>query len=266
MLLNPDLDFAIECARKAGEILLAHFGKDQDSHLKADDHPVSEADLAADRFLRESFSDRFPDDAWLSEEMQDDLRRLSNSRVWIVDPLDGTKEYLQRIPEFSVSIALLELNRPKLAVVYNPARRDLLCTEYGHGLHRDSQRVSPLRKPGRETPRVAVSRTEWSKGLFPQIIPFGDIRPIGSIAYKLALLAAGDVDLVASRTPKSEWDVCAGSLLASEAGAKFTDFTGSPVQFNRPEPFVRGVLAAPPHLHERALHWMIQQKLLFLER
>ena len=264
--MNPDLNFAIECARKAGEILLAYFGKAQDSHLKADGHPVSEADLATDRFLRASFSNRFPDDAWLSEETQDDLRRLSCSRVWIVDPLDGTKEFLQGIPEFSISIALLELNLPKLAVVYNPAEGDLVCAEYNRGLNRGNRRVSPLRKSGRETPRIAVSRTEWSKGLFHQTSPFGDIRAIGSIAYKLALLAAGEIDLVASRTAKSEWDVCAGSLLVSEAGAKFTDFTGAPVQFNRPEPFMRGVLAAPPHLHERALRWMFQEKLLFLER
>lgn len=263
--MNPDLDFAIECARKAGEILLAHFGKARYSHLKADGHPVSQADLAADRFLREVFSDRFPDDAWFSEETQDDLRRLSSSRVWIVDPLDGTKEFLQGIPEFSISIALLELNRPKLAVVYNPAHGDLIGTEYGRGLYRENRMVSALRSSGRETPRIAVSRTEWSKGLFHQISPLGDIRPIGSIAYRLALLAAGDIDLVVSRTAKSEWDVCAGYLLVREAGARFTDFTGSPIQFNRPEPSIRGVLAALPNLHERALRWMFQEKLFFLE-
>jgi myo-inositol-1(or 4)-monophosphatase len=254
-LLNPDLAFALESAKLAGDILLAHFGKSPAVWLKCHDHPVSHADVLVDSFLKQRFAGRYPEDAWLSEETCDDLERLSSRRVWIVDPLDGTKEFVEGIPEFSVSIALVEDESPGVAVVYNPARNDLYYAERNQGAHHNGNRVRMARPDPANSPCILVSRTEWSNHFFSAIQGFGVIQPMGSIAYKSALVAGLEAQLVVSVTPKSEWDICAGYLLIHEAGGRLTDLSGREIKFNQPIPKIEGVLAAHPVLHQKALAW-----------
>src|SRR5437867_4131100 len=121
---NHDLEFAIEIVKHAGGLILGYFRGDYDVRQKSGNNPVTSADLAADTHLREEIERKFPQDGWLSEETADSPERLGRKRVWVVDPLDGTKEFVQGLSEFAVSLALVEEGIPNLAVVYNPARND----------------------------------------------------------------------------------------------------------------------------------------------
>ncbi len=253
--MNPDLAFALESSKRAGELLLAHFGKSHSVRFKSRDHPVIKADILADQLLRERFADSYPGDAWLSEETADDSRRFSGGRVWIVDALDGTKEYIEGRPEFAISIALVEDGLPKVAVVHNPSHDHFYYAELGHGSFFNNRRVQMREPDPGEAPSILVSRTEWSRHLYSVIQGIGIFRPVGSIAYKTALVSGSKAHLVVSVTPKSEWDICAGFLLVHEAGGKLTDLSGREICFNQKVPRVDGVLAAHPNLHKKAVAW-----------
>ena len=139
--MNSDLEFAVKTVKAAGELILKYFRGAHEVREKGRNNPVTSADLAADSHLREAIARAFPDDGWLSEETADSPDRLDRKRVWVVDPMDGTKEFVQGLPEFAVSVALVEQEKPKLAVVYNPARDDLFAAEAGYGAFRGNSRL-----------------------------------------------------------------------------------------------------------------------------
>lgn len=257
--MKSDLEFVIETVKEVGNLILNYFHGDYDVQEKGKDNPVTSADLAADKHLREKFARQFPKDGWLSEETSDSPERLARERVWIVDPLDGTKEFVKGLPEFAVSVALVQTGEPHIAVVYNPARDDLFAAEKGKGAFRNGSkmRISPAQNL--HGARILASRSEYSQQTLTSLQEWGQIEAIGSIALRLALLAAGEADLAISLRPKNEWDVCAGGLLVTEAGGMITDLQGTNYSFNQKTPLVRGVLAATPELHGLALSW-IQQR------
>lgn len=208
--------------------------------------PVTEADRAADRFLRRALT-TIRDSAWLSEESADDPARPAAPEVWIVDPLDGTKEFVAGLPEYSVSVAWVKNGDPVLAIVHHPVTGDVYHAERGGGAFRNRQRVRVA-----EGRRLLASRTEVRAG---ELAPFGgewSIEPVGSTALKLARVAAGEGNVMFSRGPKWEWDVCAGTLLVREAGGRVTDALGHELRFNAPVPRVRGILAGAPEAWARA--------------
>jgi myo-inositol-1(or 4)-monophosphatase len=252
--LSRELEFAVEATRSAGDLILSYFQKSFQVREKSKDNPVTSADLAADAFLREAFARRFPKDGWLSEETADDRRRLSCRRVWVVDPLDGTKEFVRGLPEFALSLALVEDGRPALAVVFNPSTGQLFHAQAGAGAFRNG---TPARVSARKrfaNARLLTSRSEH--GLFRGLEDHCRIRRLGSIAYKLALVSSGEADIVMSFRPKNEWDICAGSLLIQESGGVITDLQGNGFQFNKAAPLVRNVVAATPSVHAQAVRWL----------
>jgi myo-inositol-1(or 4)-monophosphatase len=177
----------------------------------------------------------------------------------VVDPIDGTRSYIAGRREFSISIGLAEDGEAVVGVVHNPATGELYRAERGEGAFRqDAEEDEPARlhvatPSARERPVLLASRSEIAGA---ELAPFADgfeIRPCGSTAYKLALVAAGAADAFLSRGPKSEWDVCAGALLVQEAGGRVTDLAGRPLRFNRPQPFVLGILATRGDLHDTLL-------------
>jgi myo-inositol-1(or 4)-monophosphatase len=215
---------------------------------------VTQADLAADALLHEQLIDARPDYGWLSEETVDGPDRLARRRVWIVDPIDGTRSFIARRPEFAISIGLVEDGIPIAGVVYNPARDELYGASLGGGAWaernggRERLTVSARRMDG--ALRMLASRSEIAAG---ELDPFRDtwrIAPAGSTAYKLACVAAAHGEAFVSRGPKSEWDICAGVLLVAEAGGRATDLNGAAVQFNRPDPYVHGILATNGLVHD----------------
>jgi myo-inositol-1(or 4)-monophosphatase len=248
--LAPELQCACTAAREAGDILRRHF-RDRGFEVgsKGRDNPVTTADLEADAALREKLSGAFPDYGWLSEETADDGDRLSRRRVWIVDPLDGTKEFIKGVTEFVVAIALAENGEAVLGVTYNPIKDELFWAARGAGCHLGSEPVHVTTTRALDKTVVLASRSETARGEWREYRERVTVNPIGSVAYKLALVAAGKADATFTRTAKSEWDVASGAALISEAGGLMTDIHGHPLRFNRPSVKLDGFLAAGPDLH-----------------
>jgi len=204
--------------------------------------PVTEADRAADRVLRDALLRE--GEGWLSEESTDDLARLEKQRVWVVDPLDGTLEFLAGIPEWCVSIALVENGRVVAGGVSNPATGETFLGSLEDGLTYNGK---PARASGRTTlegatvlaSRSEVKRGEWEAFRKGPII----VRPTGSVAYKLALVAAGLADATWTLVPKSEWDVAAGVGLVQAAGGFVECLDRSTPTFNNRRPRLSGLIA-----------------------
>jgi myo-inositol-1(or 4)-monophosphatase len=253
-----DVALAIDAARRAGEVVMRYFGRDLVVEHKSPGQPLTEADLAADALLRELLTGARPDYGWLSEETVDGPDRLERERVWIVDPIDGTRSFIAGHPEFTISIGLAERGRPTAGVVYNPARDELFHATRGGGafLSADGGTARPLRVGNGaidDQLKMLASRSEIAAGEFDPFHGGWRIEPVGSTAYKLARIAAGSADAYLSRGPKSEWDICAGVLLVAEAGGRVTDLSNREPRFNGADPYVHGLIATNGALHESLL-------------
>ena len=247
MAYDRELEVALDAAREAGRILLGHYERGTEAWEKSEDNPLTVADLESDRAIAARLGAAFPADAVLSEETVSDPSRLERSRVWIVDPMDGTKEFTRKIPEFCVSIALAVDGVPVVGVIQNPAAGVTLWASEGRGCFRDGKpvRVSPITRL--EDAVVIASRTEISRDKFEAHAGwFKELRPVGSIAWKLGCVAAGDGDLNVSLAPKNEWDVAAGDCLVAEAGGVYVAFDGSRRLYNQADPLIETFMAAGP--------------------
>jgi myo-inositol-1(or 4)-monophosphatase len=265
--LQRELDLAREAALSAGEILERYFrDRGFDIDQKGKDNPVTTADFDADHEIKRLLRAPFPEYGWLSEETVDNPDRLSCHRLWIVDPLDGTKEFIKGIPEFVVAIALAEDGHPILGVTYNPIKREMFWCARGRGCYMESgtafpgcppdrlesrsHRVHVTSTPALEHATVLASRSETSRGEWKSYEGKVRVNPIGSVAYKLALVAAGRADATFTRTPKSEWDIASGAALIVEAGGRITDIDGSEMRFNKPSVKLKGFVASNALLHD----------------
>jgi len=252
---GEDLELALSAARAAGDALMRRFGEAHEVTYKGPDQPLTAADIEADEILRARLLGARPDYGWLSEETKDAPDRLRRQRVWIVDPLDGTRSYIAGRPEFAVSIGLVEDGQAVLGVVYNPATGELFWAVRGGGAwcqtpaRREAVRLHVTARSTGDQAVLLASRSEIAAGEFDPFHGGWVLRPTGSTAYKLARLAAGAGDVFLSRGPKSEWDVCAGVLLVEEAGGRATDLAGGELRYNRPDPHVKGILATNGRLH-----------------
>lgn len=206
--------------------------------------PVTQADLAVDAALRAML----PRDGegWLSEESEDDSARLACRRVWVVDPIDGTRQLVDGIPEWCVSVALVEDGEAIAGGICNPASGEIFVGHRDCGVLRNGQ---PARVSAQISPAGAVvlaSRSETGRGEWDafRTAPF-TTRPTGSVAYKLGLVAVGLADATFSFVEKHEWDVAAGVALVRAAGGSVTALGCGTLAFNRPSARVPGLLAAP---------------------
>ena len=213
---------------------------------KGKDGPVTEADRRADDYLRRELLGLL-DVGWLSEETADNPDRLAERVLWVVDPLDGTKEFVQGIPEYSVAVALVEDGLPVLGVVHNPSSGETFAAAKDRGATLNGRPIAV-----REGGSILASRSEMKRGEFAPFMKDWSVSHVGSIEYKLGLVAAGKGAVTLSRGPKWEWDVCAGALLVGEAGGRISDAFGEPLRFNNRFPKVRGVLAGAPEAFDRA--------------
>ncbi len=244
-MLEHELRVATEAALKAGEEV-ARFRREGVRYGRKDGWElVSEADIRAAEILHESITGAFPDDGWLSEEHQDTIHRLGCQRVWIVDPIDGTREFLQGIDEFAISVALAIDGQPVLGVVHNPATGQLFAAECTAAVPRP-----PTESTGAAF-EVLVGRGEQLHDEVPPLPEGAETRGVGSVAYRLGLIANGEGNAALSGYGRAEWDVAAGIALCRAAGLVATDIFGEPMPFNQPEPYVRGFLVAEPGLHAR---------------
>jgi len=234
-------------AEAAGEIIVRYAGGKRESWEKSEGSPVTHADLEANEAILSRLADAFPGDAKLSEETADDASRLDAERVWIVDPLDGTKEFVEGVPQYAVSIALTLDGEPVVGVVYQPQTRECYWGAKGRGAHLGEARVSVSTAPSLARSKMLSSRTEMKRG---QIDPFkdwfGEVEPVGSVALKIAMVAAARGDLWISAAPKNEWDVCGGDLLVREAGGKFVTLDHGERRYNQADPLLQPVMLAGP--------------------
>ena len=260
--MQTQLQQVIAATREAGALTLQYFGGPLEVAYKDRNDPLTAADLQADAYLKQALRDLRPDCGWLSEETVDDRQRLAKEAVWIVDPIDGTREFVEGIPEYVVAVALVEGGVPTLAVIYNPAQDEIFAAVTGGGTFRNGQRVfcSAVQSLGQAT--AVVSRSETKRGEIDSFRPhLGEIRPVGSVAYKLALVAAGACDLNFSVQDKNEWDVCAGDLLVREAGGLMYTYDQQVRTYNQADTLIPGGLAAGnATLVSHILHLMHEQK------
>ncbi len=238
-----ELNVAERAAREAGSVIMALFKGKFEIQEKSKNNPVTTADLEANRQIRETIQKSFSTDGWLSEEDGDSVDRLRSSRVWVIDPIDGTKEFIEGVPQFAVSIAFVEDGRPKAAVIFNPAKNRFYKAVAGQGAYLNDRRISVTPRHDIDGARLLVSRSE-PRRRFRVFVERCEIRPIGSIAYRLAKVASGDGDGTLTFRSIHEWDICAGVLMVEEAGGKAVDGNGKGLLFNQRDPRHRGVVAA----------------------
>ncbi len=243
MAWDHELYILVDAIRAAGAEVLQFSSKEFVTHTKEDLSPVTSADLAVNQILESRLLDKFPHDAWLSEESPDNPARLQNARVWVIDPIDGTKAFISREPEFCISAALVEEGRPVVATILNPTTNELFTAIRGGGLLLNHQPVSPRNRRNDLRPVIALIPWEQQVGRFKSLDTHATSRPIHSIAWALALAASGRIHAVATFEPENEWDVAAGALLLEEAGGTISDGRGLALEFNRPEPRYRGIIA-----------------------
>lgn len=244
--MRDELKTAIDAARQAGALTLQYYGGNYRIDYKERRDPVTSADLAADACLKELLLGAYPDCGWLSEETADSPQRLSAERLWIIDPIDGTREFVETIPEYAVSVALVEAGEPVVGVIFNPAADQLFAAVKGGGTFLNGKRVFCSEVNHLAEATLIVSRSETKRGEIEPLRPhLKEVKPLGSVAYKLAAVSAAQGgDFNVSMQPKSEWDVCAGDLLVREAGGQMLDLNGQVRRYNQPDPRIAGGLVA----------------------
>jgi myo-inositol-1(or 4)-monophosphatase len=240
------LDQISDIAAEAGRIALARAGGEFKRWEKVPGHPVCDIDLEVDAFLRARLSALDPEAGWLSEETLDASDRIERRRVWVVDPIDGTRDYLRGRPGWCVSVALVEDRVPVLGVLDAPARGEHWRAARGRGAWRNGVRVRASERARLEGARVPADK-----------LPAEDrdliaVHRPNSIALRIAMVAAGEADLVATLRWGFEWDIAAAALIAGEAGAMVAGVLGQPLAFNTASGEAFGVLVSTPGIHREA--------------
>ncbi|WP_137701155.1 3'(2'),5'-bisphosphate nucleotidase CysQ [Marimonas lutisalis] len=245
---DPDLEILIGAAQEAGRIATGFFGTRFASEDKPGGAgPVTEADLAVNVMLEQTLRAERPGYGFLSEESEDSDARLSRERVFILDPLDGTRSFINGEKTWAHALAVVENGRPVVGVVYLPLLDLLYAATAGGGATLNG---APIRASGRKdvqgctvlAARPALEPRRWKGGAVPDVKRV--YRP--SLAYRLALVAEGRYDAMITLRDSWEWDIAAGALIMEEAGAVVTDRHGAPLLFNNPHPQVAGVVAGSP--------------------
>jgi myo-inositol-1(or 4)-monophosphatase len=221
-----------------------------EAEYKAGHDPVTEADMAVDAVLRRELLRE--GEGWLSEESVDDLSRLEKKRVWIVDPLDGTREFVAGIPEFCVSVAMVEDGIPVAGGICNPATNEIFLGSLDSGVTYNGKPARASERTSLDGAVILASRSEKKRGEWKRFEKSSaTVRPMGSVAYKLALVSAGLADITFTLTPKHDWDVAGGAALVQSAGGFVRTLENLPLRCNRKSPLLSGLLAGGRFMHDQ---------------
>ena len=242
-----DIELLMRAVQEAGVIAADHFRKGVQHWMKDGDAPVSEADMAVDKFLSEVLPAARPDYGWLSEESENDASRLSCQRVFIVDPIDGTRGFIKGSDEWTICIAVAEAGKPVAGVVHNPLKDETFAATLGGGAWCNGMKLQVSSAKRIQGARIAAAKRA--------IEPLGRLANtmsrayIPSLAYRFALVARGDYDASMSAGSAHEWDVAAAGLIVEEAGGVVTHPDGRPPVYNKAKPLIAPLIAAGPPLH-----------------
>jgi myo-inositol-1(or 4)-monophosphatase len=249
---SEDLALLVGAAEASGPIAMGHFKGDFETWDKPGEGPVTEADLAIDRMLRDRLGAARSDYGWLSEESEGEPDRASRERVFIVDPIDGTRAFIAGEQGWGIALAVAERGRVVAAAMHLPVRGDTYAAALGQGATLNG---APIRASGRvalEGATALAASAQLKGDLWPGGVPSVERHFCPSLAWRLCLVGQGRFDMMVTLRAAYEWDIAAGSLIATEAGALVTDGDGAALEFNRHPLRAPGVIAAPDALH-RAL-------------
>lgn len=247
--LTAELDLLVSAAEAAGVLALRYFRNAPRTWSKANDSPVSEADLAVEEMLAERLRVARPAYGWLSEERADDGSRLGAPRTFIVDPIDGTREFIAGGPGWTIPLALVEAGRPVAAVTLAPARRELYTSALGGGAFLDGRRLS-----GSGRQRLAGGRVSGPRRLLrsPPVAPelALEVTTHASLAYRFAQVADGRLDGAIAKPNAQDWDVAAADLLVHESGGRVSGLDGAMLRYDRPTTAHPWIVAAAAAVHD----------------
>jgi len=252
----PELDIAIKAAKEAGDAILEIYQRDFDKHTKKDNSPITEGDLKSNEIIKKILSET--EHVILSEEDNDDLSRLSENMVWIVDPLDGTSDFIDKTGEFTIMIALIKNKKPILGVIGWPTEKTFFVAQKGSGAFRYSNdewhkisvtSISELSKCRTVGSRHHLSNREKS---FIKKLGIEDFTSIGS-SLKVGKISSGEAEAYITTTNKmKEWDSAASYCIISEAGGKMTDMLGNDITYNNKNVFHQnGILVTNGLIHNK---------------
>lgn len=259
--MQKELDTASELAVSAGRILLRHYEPKPKVEWKGSGNPVTKADRLANRFLIRGLRRRFPNDAIVSEEEPEDPGRCQKSRVWLIDPMDGTSEFIEHRGEFAVMMGLALDGAPVLGVIYHPVTEKLYCAAYGSGaILKERRGVTSLRVSQESDPRrmtIALSRSHHSPAIDTVCTRLQIMHSIqsGSIGLKVGIICEGHAHLYLDMSGRTSlWDTCAPAALLHEAGGRMTDLKGMQLRYDSPElRHLSGIIASNGTIHDRVV-------------
>jgi myo-inositol-1(or 4)-monophosphatase len=246
--------------REAGALALKTFRGPVRHWIKGKSSPVCEADIAVDELLHDRLGTIAPTNGWLSEETEDDSRRLEADAVWIVDPIDGTRSYLAGREDWVISVALATRGRPVLAAIFAPVTDEMFLAASGAGATRNGMPIQASQSANFEGARLVGPKrflTHLAE-IYPQTVP---LPRIGSLALRLARIAHDAVDVSFAGGNSHDWDLAAADLLVHEAGAVMTDIDGERLVYNRPDPVHSELLAAGRARHAAILKLLRERKM-----
>lgn len=256
------LEFAV---RGAGEIARKFYGGTYKRWSKAQGSPVTEADLAVDRYLNETLRAERPSYGWLSEETDDDLARLDAEAVFVVDPIDGTIAFMKNRPHFTICAAVVRDQRPVAGVVYNPISEEFFSARLGCGAMCNGIEIHIGEKKDVEGCRMLGDKAMFEHPAWrePPNIPWPEmhVETRNSIAYRMALVANGTFDCMMALSAKRDWDLAAAEIVLQEAGGLATSHDGSILRYNRPAALQTSVVGSGPNLHAKLLNRVSHIKL-----
>ena len=240
----------------AGEIALGLWpgaGAELDSWEKTPGSPVCEADLAVDAFLKRELGALLPSAGWLSEETVDDPARLQRDLIWLVDPVDGTRDFIRGRKGWAVSVALISGGRPLIGTLCAPARGEVWHAVAGQGATLNGRRIAASQREHFDGARVPAN------DLMKQDRMLTKVEQPNSIALRIAMVADDRADLVATLRWGFEWDIAAAGLIAREAGAAVSDSFGRTLEYNKRDPRAFGVVASAPAIHAATIEHLSER-------
>ena len=247
--LDADLELIRSAALAAGELALAERDKGINVWSKSGGSPVTSADMAIDAMLKARLLGARPDYGWLSEETADTPERLTTRRQFVVDPIDGTVAYMKNKPWWCVPIAVVEDGQPVAAIIHAPALGETFEATLGGGARLNGRPITASDATELDDAAVLADARLMEGSLWPEPWPAMRYEKRNALAYRMALVAAGAFDAAIAISPKWDWDVCAGALIATEAGARVSDHLGRPWRFNRRDPRQTSLICAAPGLY-----------------